>query len=329
MKKLIWFLLVFLAVGIGIGLRLWQKSLPVISPLGNQEIKAKPLDKYTFDNLRLRGGVASQIELGEVLNQAEGFTSQMFFYQSEERRISGLINLPEGKGPFPVIIMLRGWVDPDNYQTGVGTSRTGEALAQAGFLTLAPDFLGYGQSDEPPDDVWEERFLKPVAVLDLLSSVKHLPQSDPQKIGIWSHSNGGMVALSVLEITGQEYPTTLWAPVSKSFPYDILYYTDEYDDRGKLLRQKLAQFETDYDVNHYSFTEYLDWLKGPLQVHQGTFDDSVPVDWTNELVEMIKALEIDIDYYVYPGADHNLKGSWQTVVNRDINFFKQTLATGV
>lgn len=329
MKKIILLLfLIFLTIAIVISLRYFpQQNQDLVSPLIKSSVDEKPLERYCFEALRQREGQISNIELGEIVYENDDFVSQVFFFKSEGRRVSGLINLPKGKGPFPVIVMLRGWVDPEIYQTGVGTSRAGEVLAENGFITLAPDFLGYGQSDDPPDDVWEERFLKPVAVFDLLVSIKSINQANADKVGIWAHSNGGMIALSVLEITGQVYPTTLWAPVSKPFPYDILYYTDEYDDYGQLLRAKLAQFEADYDVFKYSWTSYLDWLNKDLkiQVHQGGLDDAVPIRWTNDLNDLIRSLDIDIVYYTYPQADHNMRDSWQTVIQRDINFFKQTL----
>ncbi|MBU0618907.1 alpha/beta fold hydrolase [Patescibacteria group bacterium] len=326
MKKVIILLLVFLGVGIGLALRFWPENKEMVSPLGKfQSPQEKPLQKYSFPNLNQRGGISSQIAIGEALKQEGKFTSYLFSYTSEGRKITGLFNQPVGEGNFPVIIMLRGWVDQEVYQTGVGTQRAGEVFAQNGFITLAPDFLGYAGSDNPPDDVWEERFLKPVAVLDLLASIKSLPQADVKKIGFWGHSNGGMIALSVLEITGADYPTALWAPVSKPFPYDILFYTDEYEDKGKLLRAKLADFEKDYDVDQYSFDRYLDWLKAPLQIHQGKADDAVPLEWTNELVDRLEELKIDVNYYVYPGADHNMSGSWDQVVSRDLNFFREKL----
>jgi len=137
--------------------------------------------------------------------------------------------------------------------------------------------------------------------------------------------NGGQVALSVLEITQQPYPTTLWAPVSKPFPYSILYYTDEFDDEGKALRHELAQFEKEYDVRRFSITDYLEQIKAPLQLHQGTADDAVPQAWSDELVERLEALELEADYFIYPGADHNLVGSWDTVVARDLAFFGRHL----
>ncbi len=292
-----------------------EDSWQIISPLGSpyQVEKEKPLEKYSFENLKKRGGKGSEIKVE---------TDHFFSYTSENRKITGLVNIPQGSGNFPVIVMLRGYIDKEIYQTGMGTQRASEFFAEHGFLTLAPDFLGYGGSDMPPDNVWEERFLKSVAVLDLIASVKSLPQADPTKIRLWGHSNGGMIALSVLEISQENYPTTLWAPVSQFFPYDILYYTDEFDDKGKALRQSLAEFEKDYDINKYSFDEHLDWIQAPILIHQGTEDESIPVKWSDNLVARLKKLEKEVDYYLYPGADHNLKGAWQTVVQRDLQFFQ-------
>jgi uncharacterized protein len=224
---------------------------------------------------------------------------------------------------YPVIVMLRGFIDKENYQTGAGTQHAGEYFASHGFMTLAPDYLGYGEGDMPPDNVWEERFLRPLNMIDLLASIGSLPQADVNNIFIWGHSNGGMTALQVLEITGDKYPTTLWAPVSRFFPYDVLYYTDEFDDKGKALRQSLAQLEKDYDTEKYSLDNYFDWIKAPLQIHQGLSDEEVPIKWTTDLVKKLKDLGKDVTYYTYPGTDHNMNGAWETVIQRDAEFFRR------
>ncbi len=300
------------------------------SKKGSWEVeKEKPLEKYSFENLKKRGGKAGEIKLEEVLKEEEEFTAYLFSYLSEGRRITGWANLPQGEGKFPVVVMARGYVDEEVYQTGVGTRRAAEFFARHGFLTLAPDFLGYGGSEMPPDNVWEERFLKPLGVLDLIASLESLSQVDADKVCLWGHSNGGMVAMSVLAISQGNYPTTLWAPVSRFFPYDILYYTDDFEDKGKALRQSLAEFEKDYDVNQYSFEEHLDWIQAPILIHQGTEDESVPVKWSDNLVERLKELEKEVDYYLYPGVDHNLKGAWETVVQRDLEFFQRALSLSV
>lgn len=297
-------------------------------------IREKPLDKYAFENLRQRSYPGSLIEFGKVVNDQDLFTSMLFYFSSDGKKVSGLANLPKNAKNAPVIILVRGFVNQEIYKTGTGTQHVGETLAKNGFVTLSPDFLGYGESASPSSEPIEERFETYTTVLNLLSSVKYLNQSfnnnkltvkvNPEKIGLWGHSNGGHIALSILEISGSEYPTVLWAPVSKPFPFSILYFTDEYEDFGKKLRAVVANFEKNYDADKYSLTSYFDWIRAPIQLHQGTADDAVPQKWSDQFVTDMKKLDKDVSYYTYPGDDHNFaRGSWNLVVQRNIAFFKK------
>ncbi|MDZ4229476.1 MAG: prolyl oligopeptidase family serine peptidase [Patescibacteria group bacterium] len=296
----------------------WPKEKKVfLSPEAPYLVVVKPLEKYSFPELRQRLFTPDGIWV----------EADKFYYWVSGKKVSGQIHLPAqagvpvGSGPFPVVIMIRGYVDREEYQPGVGTRRAAEVLAQNGFITLAPDFLGFAESDMPPVNVLEDRFWRPIEVLQLIASVKNLPQADTDKISIWGHSNGGQIALSVLEISGQDYPTTLWAPVSKPFPYSILYYTDEHDDFGKALRKVVAGFEAQYDSDEFSIHEYYHWINAPVQIHQGTADDSVPVKWSQDLAKALEDKDKEVELNVYPGADHNLLGAWNTAVQKDILWF--------
>jgi len=156
-----------------------------------------------------------------------------------------------------------------------------------------------------------------------VKSLDQIPQWDQKNVFIWGHSNGGQIALTTLEITGVNYPTTLWAPVSKPFPYSVLYYTDDSIDRGKLIRSELAKFEEVYDVEAYSLTNYLENIEAPLLVHQGKSDDAIPLDWTNNLVQKLEDKGKNVTYYTYPATDHNMRPSWDMVIARDLEFFKK------
>lgn len=49
------------------------------------------------------------------------------------------------------------------------------AVAEAGFKAIAPDYRGYGLSDQPPEPestTWEDLVTDLVAILDLLSIPK-------------------------------------------------------------------------------------------------------------------------------------------------------------
>lgn len=297
-------------------------------------LKDTTFDKYTFATLRKTDFPGSSITLGNVVKNEENFVSRIFYYKVDGLKVSGLLNMPKKEGTYPVLVMFRGYVDRKAYTVGEGSRHSGEVFAYKGFITLAPDFLGYGQSDMPSAKPLEERFQTYSAALTLLASIKNLNtalekgkvniKADPEKVAVWGHSNGGHIALSVLEITGKKYPASLWAPVSKPFPYSVLYYADEFDDHGKSLRKVIANFERDYDIEDYSPTNFFSWIQAPVQIHQGGADDAVPLTWSNALEKELKANNISVEYYTYPDEDHNFgHGSWPTLIERSVDFYKE------
>ncbi len=284
-----------------------------------------PLARYSFTQLQKQTITGGEITWGDEIENTSFFTARLFSYPYEDKRISGLAHIPHKSGKLPTIIMLRGYVDKEEYQSGIGTRHAAEIFARNGFITMAPDFLGYASSSAESFDVLEDRFSRPSQVLALISSFPTFSSIDLNRIGMWGHSNGGQIALSVLEISKKPIPTTLWAPVSKSFPYAMLYYTDELSDQGKYLRHELARFESDYDVLDYSIDGFFSNIAAPLLIHQGTSDEAVPKRWSDELVDKLKILKKEVTYYTYPGLDHNMTGSWNMVVDRDVAFFQKHL----
>jgi len=333
MKKIIFFIAIIIAAFI-IGFN-YLSPIKIISPLGSGKIsQEKKLAQYSYLALQRTKFNGSKIIIDRIFKDQENFTSYIFYFYVRGKKVSGLMNVPKKSGDYPIIVMIRGYVDTEIYEPGVGTSHGGETLAQNGFITLAPDFLGYGYSDKAVKDALEDRFLTYVTVLELISSAKNLNSAlenkslsaryDGKNIGFWGHSNGGQIALSVLEISGKNYPTVLWAPVSKPFPYSILYYTDDIDDHGKALRKVVADFENNYDSEKYSLTNYLNWIKAPLEIHQGGADEAVPQKWSDVLVDDLKKKKKDVEYFTYPGEDHNFSlGSWNLVIQRTMVFYKK------
>lgn len=327
------FILIPFILIIAIGVYLFytrQQSSSVLSPV-TDIIKDTHLKKYAFDQLKQRQVAASPIAFLQKIEEAPDYTAYTFTYYSEGHTIGGLAHIPNGAGPFPVILQYRGFVPDDIYEPGVGTKHSAEIFAKNGYISLAPDFLGFGNSDPSSNDAMENRFQTYTTALDVLNDLPSLNQSlstissasaDLSKVGIWGHSNGGHIALVVSEISGKPYPVVLWAPVTKPFPYSVLYYMDEASDSGKMLRKIIANFEEDYDANQYSLTNYIDWINASIELHQGTGDEAVPEKWSSDFVDTLKKHNKDIAYYMYPGDDHNFsKGNWNIVMERTINFY--------
>ncbi|MCE7897865.1 MAG: hypothetical protein DPW11_00660 [bacterium] len=333
MKRGVRLILLLALIGVGTWFYLGNQNERVVSPQGEATVAEKPYEKYSFERLVAREDKASQIEIGREITKTDEYSSYVFYYQSERRRISGQLNLPTGLHPVGVIVMARGYVEKDGYTTGTGTRNAAAIYAKNGYITIAPDFSGYGESDQEDENALGARLVKPVEILDLIASLSSLSQVDLNKVYLWGHSNGGQIMLSVAEVLGKRKSVnpysresvlgaTLWAPVSKPFPYNILFYTDEAEDQGKWLRSEIAKFEAEYDVFKYSIDKYLDWIEMPLVIHQGTVDDAVPVTWNRELGERLKEQDKSYTYYEYPGADHNMRPQWNMVVSRDLGWFE-------
>src|SRR3989344_8681946 len=115
-------------------------------------IKEKPLDKYTIEALSATNFTPSEITIGKVLKDEENFTSYIFYFYPQGTKVSGLLVVPKKSGRHPVIVMFRGYIDREIYSTGIGTVRAAEAFVQNGFIAISPDFLGYGDSDNPSEN---------------------------------------------------------------------------------------------------------------------------------------------------------------------------------
>lgn len=320
-----------------------KKEAGLLSPFVS--LKKQPdlhLLQYNIANLQQQTFVGSPLQIETELAREERFITYLFSYQTLGKKMTGQLNVPlslSGKSQTDqkAIVLLRGYVPPEAYATGVGTKNAAAAFANQGYITVAPDFFGYGGSDPEPEDTWQARFEKPIVVAELIDSIeKHgvptATQSAVQNtpisaIGIWAHSNGGQIALTTLQVLQRSIPTTLWAPVTAPFPYSILYFSDEYEDEGKQTRKWIAEFEENYDIFLFSLTRYLESLKGPIQIQHGTNDDAALVYWSQEFVAKVENLENppEMELIIHPNADHNMVPRWNAAIQNDTAFFAQYL----
>ena len=338
MKTYYWFGLI--VVGSVLGYFTWNWYKTRIDPRGgNKQSKSLNLEKYDFDSLRqaYKEGQFGKGELQILGNlpiveklkgkEKDGFVTKEISFESDGKKISGMMNYhPEKSSLSPVVIMIRGFAESEGYFIGSGSWKVANELARQsadklGYATISLDFLGYGNSDKESSDVLEARFQKVTQVIDLIETVKKIPWVDKQRIAIWAHSNGGQIALSVLEVTKENYPTILWAPMTQPFPESVLS-TNEADSP---INGIIADFQKYYDARRYAFENYYDWIKAPVLIQQGTNDQWCKVEWQEIVVEGINKYNKLAQLVIYEGADHNLKGSWDEAVKKDLDFLGKSL----
>jgi fermentation-respiration switch protein FrsA (DUF1100 family) len=71
-----------------------------------------------------------------------------------------------------------------------------------------------------------------------------------------------------------------------------------------------------------SANAYLADLSGPIQLHHGTGDESVPLLFSEMLNVQIQAVDPRmVEFYSYEGDDHNLSNGFTAAMQRSIAFF--------
>jgi len=64
-------------------------------------------------------------------------------------------------------------------------------------------------------------------------------------------------------------------------------------------------------------------LSGPVQLHHGTADDSVPVEFSTSLYSQILTAGRVAELYLYEGDNHNLSINFDTALQRSVDFFDE------
>jgi fermentation-respiration switch protein FrsA (DUF1100 family) len=81
-------------------------------------------------------------------------------------------------------------------------------------------------------------------------------------------------------------------------------------------------------------SSYLADLSGPIQLHHGTADKSVPVEFSEELYARLAELDPMTEYaqaselYTYKDDDHNIANSFGQAMTHSIQFFDRFLKDG-
>ena len=72
-------------------------------------------------------------------------------------------------------------------------------------------------------------------------------------------------------------------------------------------------------------TSYLGDLSGPLQLHHGTADDSVPVEFSEDLYARLQEAGRTSELYTYKGDNHNISNNFETAMQRSIQFLDEVV----
>ena len=290
---------------------------PAASPVSLPAMMAK-----TYDGRALR--------LRRVLARTDAYVRRVVTYRSGDLKISGVANIPRGAGPFPVLVLLHGYIDPAVYVTGQGLMREQDFLARRGFAVLHVDYRNHAGSDADPK---AEQRLRLGYTEDAINAVLAVRRSglralDPRRIGLLGRSMGGGVVYNTLVAQpGLVDAAVTFAPVSSRVKDNFERWIR--GERPELAARIVARHGSPEDNPRFwrevSPRTYFERVTEPLLIHHGTSDDSCPIRWTRATHAALRERGKDVALRVYRGEEHAFGPQWPLSMRRTVAFFKQHL----
>ncbi|MEX2161580.1 MAG: alpha/beta fold hydrolase [Anaerolineales bacterium] len=286
-----------------------------------------PPHKLSIEYLRSRDYPASDLVIEDTLDVGPNYYRYIASYMSDGLKQYGLLTIPFGEKPetgWPVIIFNHGYIPPEVYQTTERYVAYVDGFARSGYIVFRPDYRGHANSEGEARGAYGQ----PDYVIDVLNAVaalKAYPDADAERIGMWGHSMGGYITLRAMVVDPDIKAGVIWAGVVAS-------YADMADVAGTPrfgTRRLLYSYGSPGTYSEFwasiSANSYLADLSGPLQLHHGTADESVPTEFSVNLAVEVREAGGIAELFVYDGDDHNISNNFTGALLRSIEFFDRYL----
>jgi dipeptidyl aminopeptidase/acylaminoacyl peptidase len=284
--------------------------------------------------MRAREYPGSDIVVETVLDPGVNYDRYYVSYLSEGLKIYALMTVPMGEKPatgWPVVIFNHGFIPPDVYVSTERYIAYVDLIARSGYIVLRSDYRGHGNSEGEARGAYGSPDYT-VDVLNAVASMKRHPDADPNRIGMWGHSMGGYITLRSMVITQDIKAGVIWAGVVASYP-DLLSrwrrgagssVTPTPSPRSWrlfLINQYGSPEQNPAFWNSISANSYLGDLSGPIQLHHGTADEDVPLEFSELLYYQMLDAQQYVELYKYEGDNHNISNYFGAAMQRTIEFF--------
>ncbi len=297
------------------------------------------LPPLSIDLLRGQTYPGSEVNIEEQLVSGANYYRYLASYRSEGWKIYALLTVPFGEPPesgWPVVVFNHGYIPPEQYRTTERYVNYVDGFARQGYIVFRSDYRGHGDSEGEARGGYGSPDYT-IDVLNAVAAMRNYPTADPNRIGMWGHSMGGYITLRAMVTDPEIRAGVIWAGVVASYPDLFERWRRGPTSPGPTRTPRPGSWRTTllelYGTPEenpdfwapLSANSYLHELSGPLQLHHGTADNSVPVEFSAILYQQVLSAGGSIEFYEYEGDNHNLSNYFTTAMVRSVLFFDRYL----
>jgi dipeptidyl aminopeptidase/acylaminoacyl peptidase len=252
------------------------------------------LDEATLERLAERdpetGRRLARVELAKIA------------YASGGLRVAGMLARPRGPGPHPSVIWNRG----GHGASGVISARQAATqlapIADRGYVVVASQYRG-NAGGEGTDEFGGAELAD---VLNLVPLLDAMPDADPERIGMWGWSRGGLMTYLAMARTER-----LRAAVALSAVSDLADYLAHRPEMRQRVFDKLLPTdpaEREAAIARRSPVRWPEKLckTTPLLVMHGSADWRVHAGQALAMAAALQAAMHPFRFVLFEGADHGL-----------------------
>ena len=247
----------------------------------------------------------------KVTDDPEFKNKKQFSVQRDNFELDGVIYLPEGDGPFPVVFFTGGLGAGYEYMADIAKEQSNNGFAAVLFY-----FAAVRNADELTV-LKETEDLKAV-----IGAVRTLPYIDGSKVFLWGHSFGGLVASYV----GCKFPDEVKGMMLVEPAFALRdQISKDYPDLSSVPESVYSRKFIE-DLYSFDIYDYMASFKGNVVIFLGT-SQSAAGTTSPEHFERAKSSFASAELVRIEGANHNFQPKgWDELIMGTTEFLKKNAA---
>jgi len=270
------------------------------------------------------------LRIRRTLSKNSAYTRYKATYTSGDLKICGILIEPKGAGPFPMVVLAHGYIDPKVYVSGQGFRREQDWLPRNGYGVLHVDYRNHACSDKDPRSDVNMRLGYAEDVINAALAIRDsdIEWIDGERIALLGRSMGGGVAYQALTIAPGVFDAAItYASVSTNAEDNFNRWQRKRYEIGDRILKKYGEPDDNPEAwKRMSSRNYFFRITEPILAFHGTADDTCEISWARATKRALDRAGVENKLVEYDGAGHYFYGPWSNSIKRVGKFLDAELA---